>query len=254
LKINFPASETIQWRLIRLPKCHSTNDIAADYIKTGEPEGTVIVTDHQLSGRGQHGNLWESRKGKNLTFSIIFKPDFLKANQGFSLNMAVSVGICEAVSQLNALQFKIKWPNDIYFGNRKAGGILIENFIATGMIRDSIIGIGVNVNQEKFDTPKAISILQITRKESDLQEILNKILRSIEFRYRQLKAGLAQNIRETYFEHLYMYQCLHEFKAGGKFTGKIVDVDGAGRLVIKTGDHLRTFNAKEVEFLEDFDK
>eukprot|EP01137_Pigoraptor_chileana_P015025 Opistho-2@5140 len=107
----------------------------------------VIITDNQTAGRGQRGNVWEASIGENLTFSLILKPNFLKASEQFQLNVAVSLGVLDCLSEYIDEDLKVKWSNDIYFQNQKMGGILIENTLQGYQIGYSVIGIGLNINQ-----------------------------------------------------------------------------------------------------------
>ena len=142
-----------------LPTCHSTNDIAAEMIQSQEVfEGTIIITDHQTTGRGQRGNSWEAAIGQNLTLSLILKPTFLRASDQFQLNVAVSLGVHEFLSQYLPEGLTIKWSNDIYHYDKKLGGILIENTLQGYNIGYSVIGIGLNINQKQFENIRGTSL------------------------------------------------------------------------------------------------
>src|SRR5690554_3701783 len=134
--------------IIHLPECHSTNDVAMQKYRSGEaPEGTIVITDKQTEGRGQRGNQWLTQPNLNLTFSLILTPVFLDASEQFGLNMAVSLGIREALSDY-VQGIIIKWPNDIlHEENGKIGGILIENSVTHKGIELAMVGVGLNINQ-----------------------------------------------------------------------------------------------------------
>ncbi|MDR0546159.1 MAG: biotin--[acetyl-CoA-carboxylase] ligase, partial [Dysgonamonadaceae bacterium] len=192
--------------IIRLNSIDSTNrylnDLAA---QQNLEEGTTAITQQQSAGRGQRGNSWESEAGKNLTFSTLLYPGFLPVSQHFLLSEAVALAVCDA---LNALlenlplphSFRIKWPNDIYYENRKIAGILIENELTGATIEHSIIGIGLNINQTQFsDTlPNPISLKQITGQNADLDGLLETVLKNIMQRYGQLKSGKTNLVRANY--------------------------------------------------------
>ena len=111
-----------------MPECHSTNSLLLDLTrKISQPEGTIVITKQQSRGRGQHGNSWESEPGKNLTLSLLLKPNFLAVKQQFYLTMAFSLGVCDFLTERSIGNVKIKWPNDILVNERKVAGILIEN-------------------------------------------------------------------------------------------------------------------------------
>ena len=135
--------------LIHLPSVGSTNDYAKSYMAITSPiDGTVILADEQLAGRGQSGNSWISQSNENLTFSLIYHTSFLNATEQFYLNMAVCLGIWSMVNRHEEKDITIKWPNDIYVKDKKIAGILIENTISGMQLKYSVIGIGLNVNHQ----------------------------------------------------------------------------------------------------------
>ncbi|MBC3786047.1 biotin--[acetyl-CoA-carboxylase] ligase [Spirosoma utsteinense] len=236
-----------------LPSCQSTNDEASDLIAQSEPaEGTIVVTDNQTAGRGQRGNIWLAQAGQNLTFSLILKPVFLPASDQFWLNMAISLGITDTLKPLIGEALRIKWPNDIYAGDQKLGGILIENTLHSYHIAWSVVGMGLNVNQVEFAHPTATSIQQQTPLPNgyDLPGLLSACCEHIEQRYLQLRSGQRKELESSYLQLLYRYQEVHHFKSEDRlFTGKIVGIDPMGRLAIQRGDGVRYFNFKEVAFI-----
>src|SRR5690554_4031443 len=148
--------------ILYLPVCHSTNDVAKDKLKEKEAaEGSIIITDQQTNGRGQRGNQWHSEPGMNLTFSLILSPKFLDPSELFGLNMAVALGIREALAQYIS-GVMVKWPNDIVHKEKgKLGGILIENSLKGQKIESSIVGVGLNINQVEFPLSQATSLAQL---------------------------------------------------------------------------------------------
>ncbi len=236
-----------------LPTCQSTNDEAADKIAHNQAdEGLIVITDRQTAGRGQRGNQWEAEPGTNLTFSLVLRPSFLNAVEQFWLNMAVSLGITDALDPLAGPLLRIKWPNDLYIGNQKLGGILIENTLQGHTLAWSVIGIGLNVNQTGFQYPTATSLQsRFPLPEGyDLSGVLMSLLEGIERRYLQLRAGNRDIIRASYLQRLFRYQEEHAFRADGNmFRGIITGVDPTGRLLVQVGPDLRTFGFKEVEFV-----
>ena len=237
--------------LITINKVDSTNNYLKDLLSNSKPvsEGTVIMAESQYAGRGQQQNRWHSQDGKNLTFSILLKPIFLPVTQQFDLTRAVSLGIINALEPHLGAQLKIKWPNDIYFENGKLGGILIENIIQGNQIKNSVIGIGLNINQDTFpaEVPNAVSLKQILRKDYDLKLLLSDICKNIEAAYLNLKAGRLEFVRNAYLERLYWLNEDRKFKAKGRtFTASIKEVKPDGLLVLNTGDE---YNLKEIEFL-----
>lgn len=237
-----------------LPSCHSTNDIAVQMIQSENKvfEGTVIITDNQTAGRGQRGNVWEANTGENLTFSLIMKPNFLKASEQFQLNVAVSMGVFDFLSEFIDENLKVKWSNDIYFGNKKMGGILIENSLQGYQIGHSIIGIGLNINQTEFSNERATSLRKITRNplKYDLSELLKKLLESIEINYLKIKNNTYESLKIRYLNNLYRFKEFHYFRKNGEqFLGQIKEIDETGKLGIETDGNVFFYDFKEVEFV-----
>ena len=143
----------------------------------------VVVADNQTEGRGCGTNRWESERGQNLLFSLMIHPENLPANQQFQISMAISLAIIDALGQMVG-DLSIKWPNDIYWRNGKLAGILIENTLKGNLIKDSIIGVGLNVNQRKFhsDAPNPVSLWQITGQETNREQLLKDILQRLDFK------------------------------------------------------------------------
>lgn len=248
-----PKTLFVGQKIVYLPSCHSTNDEAADLLLTTDvSEGTFVVTDRQTRGRGQRGNQWEAQPGHNLTGSLILLPTFLAATEQFWLNMAVSLAINDTLSPLLPNGgLTIKWPNDVYVYDRKLGGVLIENTLQGYNVAQSIIGIGLNVNQTDFGLPTATSLLLETPIDEGypLPAFLTTLCEQLEKRYLQLRAGQRSVLRDTYLNHLYRYQQPHRYEADGHtFTGTIVDLDPLGRLGIWVAGEVRYFGFKEVAF------
>ncbi|MDB5240263.1 MAG: biotin--[acetyl-CoA-carboxylase] ligase [Spirosoma sp.] len=236
-----------------LPSCQSTNDEASDMIARSDPaEGTIIITDNQTAGRGQRGNHWEAKPNQNLTCSLILKPTFLQATEQFWLNMAVSVGLTDTLLPLIGDTIQIKWPNDIYSGDRKLGGILIENTLHSYTLAWSVVGMGLNVNQTEFAYSTATSLQYITPLPNgyDLPGLLSQVCERIEQRYLQLRSGNREGLKTDYLNLLYRYQQEHTFLSDGDriFRGTIVGIDASGRLAIDDAGQVRYFGFKEVVF------
>lgn len=186
-----PNLETFRYPLIALEETDSTNQYISQLcnnLKEDVAELTTVTAEFQTSGKGQRGNTWEAEKGKNLLFSFVLYPTFLEARRQFILSQMVSLAIKEELSRWSD-DITIKWPNDIYWKDKKICGILIENEIAGHHIERSIAGIGININQETFhsDAPNPVSLKQITGREHDRHEILAHILRRVEIYYKGLQ-------------------------------------------------------------------
>lgn len=249
----YPKTLFLGQKIQYLPTCQSTNDEAAALIVQTDPsEGTVIITDYQTAGRGQRGNQWEAKSGQNLTTSLILKPTFLAANEQFWLNIAVSLGIYDLLHPLVGDTLRIKWPNDIYVGNQKLGGILIENTLHGYNIEWSVIGIGLNINQTEFTYSTATSLLQQAPLPNayDVSGLLSRLCETLERRYLQLRSGQRDPLKISYLQVLYRYQEEHLFEHDSHyFRGIIVGVDETGRLAIAIDGQVRYFGFKEVSFI-----
>ncbi len=236
--------------IVYLPSCHSTNDIATSLSRdTNVTEGTTVITSNQTAGRGQRGNSWEAEPGKNLTFSVVLKPSFLQASEHFQLNMVVSTACHSFLSQHLPGDVSIKWPNDLYFGHKKLGGILIESVIKNNRLQEAVIGIGINVNQEQFSEHKATSMKLISRVEYNLEKLLPQLLTSLEQYYLRLKARDLSYIQNNYLKNLYFYQKKRTFRTDRIFEGTITGIDDIGRLLVDIEGNIHSFSFKEIKFL-----
>jgi BirA family biotin operon repressor/biotin-[acetyl-CoA-carboxylase] ligase len=240
---------------VQLKEVDSTNNFLKNLASNSKPviEGTVIMADSQYAGRGQQQNGWHAEPGNNLTFSLLLKPTFLPLTDQFDLTRAISLGVYDALEPLLGSELKIKWPNDIYYGDSKLGGMLIENMVQGSQIKNSVIGIGLNINQDSFPAhlPNAVSIKQILHQDYDLKNLLADICRHIEAWYLNLKAGKIIFVRKTYLSRIYWLNEQKPFNtAAGNFTGAIVNVKDNGLLVVQDkNSHELEFNLKEIEFL-----
>ncbi len=236
--------------LVFVPECHSTNTLAQELSqKASLAEGTVVITRNQIKGRGQRGNGWEAEPGMNLTLSLILHPAFLEVSHQFFLTKVISLALIDFLSdELNSKGF-IKWPNDIMVRGKKMCGILIENSIASNRISQSIIGIGLNVNQNHFTLSTATSMAMVAGHHFDLNAQLNLLLEKIEGRYLQLRAGKFQNLTDDYHQHLFWRNEKHQFESNGKiFSGLIKGVNDVGKLIVNIDrDHF--FDLKEIRFV-----
>jgi len=218
-------------------------------------EGTVIMADNQYAGRGQQENEWHAEPGLNLTFSILLKPNFLLLDQQFMLNIAVSNGIYQALNGVLGRGLAVKWPNDIYYDDMKIGGVLIENNISGSIIKSSIIGIGLNVNQKNFDPGKvktASSLSIILQEDVNLMDLLGKICCQIEGQYLKLRAGQYDQLKVEYGRCLYKLNRLAFFRQNGEvLEGKITGVTDRGLLLLDMKGEIGEYNFKEIEFMSD---
>jgi BirA family biotin operon repressor/biotin-[acetyl-CoA-carboxylase] ligase len=238
---------------ISLASVDSTNSFAKDLLTKEHPaEGTIISATTQLKGRGQAGNTWAAEGGKNLTVSYILYPNFLEAAQQFYLNMAISLAVKDCCEEQTGGEFSIKWPNDIYYGDRKVAGILIENTISGSSIASSVVGIGLNANQEEFDEnlPNPVALAEISKLDFDLNKLRDSLSTYIEKYYLQLRQKHYNFLDKAYTVSLYRYQQTHEFKKGTAIIkGEINGVTKEGKLILHSQGKEHRFAFKEVEFV-----
>ena len=240
--------------IIRLEVTDSTNNYANHQIRENVlPEGTVFLAYEQTAGRGQLKNVWESEPGQNLIFSIVLFPDFLEIRRQFMLSKVVTLGIYMALNKY-VDSLKIKWPNDIYAGNQKLGGILIENSIMNGLLKSSVVGIGLNVNQTVFYSaaPNPVSLRKLTNQHHDCEEVLFEILSGINWYYNLLHKGKEAEIDQEFIDVLYQLNEKHYYRTEENiFEGEIIGVNEIGQLMIRKNDgEVLVFHFKEVEFLQ----
>lgn len=240
--------------LLEYERLDSTNSQAQRLLKEKTPaEGTVIFTMEQYSGRGQMGNSWFSDRFKNLATSIILYPKIDFPSRQFALNQVIALGVRDCLSSLGINDVKVKWPNDIMIGHKKVAGILIQNAISRKRISHSIIGIGINVNQDHFpnDIGKPTSLYLENKESFDIREVLQSLCVHIEYWYLKLNASRFGQINDEYHAHLYLKNESHLFKdkEGVAFEGKIIGVAKSGMLEIDTIEGVRSFMFKEVSLL-----
>ena len=213
----------------------------------------VVSTDEQTAGKGMGNNGWESEAAKNLTFSLAVDMGFLPAERQFLLSEAVPLGIIEVLDTfLPAEKLSIKWPNDIYYSNRKLAGILINSTIKANMMGVSIIGIGLNVNQMKFqDWPThPISLKLISGMDYDLQLLLKQIVEHVKTKVELLKSNPTA-IEHAYLERLFRYQTWADYVVDGKTLRLFMTgIDSFGRLqLVDEQQQLHSFEIKQIKFL-----
>lgn len=246
--------------IIKLSNTTSTNEYLKQMLdrqpNAMQWEG-VVVTAYQASGKGMGSNTWESEAGKNLLFSILIHPTWLQPSMQFLLSMAQALAIYDVLSQYTE-GITIKWPNDIYWHDRKISGTLIDGTIKGHQMCDMIIGTGININQEVFlsDAPNPVSLLQITGKEHDPYDILKKIIKCFEHYYgialREWTASQECNtIIATYHQHLYRKDELHWYEdTEGRFQAILLYVQPNGIMTLKRTDGtLSQYEFKEVKFI-----
>lgn len=254
-----PNLETFRYPLVALEETDSTNQYLSQLcndLKEDVAEFTTVTAEFQTSGKGQRGNSWEAEEGKNLLFSVVLYPTFLEARRQFILSQIVSLAIKEELGRWSD-DITIKWPNDIYWKEKKICGILIENDLTGHHIRRSIAGIGINVNQEAFlsDAPNPVSLKQISGKEHNRHEILSHILRRIEIYYKGLQLEnfetYSSEINTRYGHSLFRRRGFHPYQdADGQFLARLLRVESDGRFILEDeSGKEREYLFKEVQYI-----
>ena len=232
-------------------------------------EGAVWSADFQSAGRGQRGNTWESGKGKNLLFTVLLKPDFLHVTKQFAISQITALAIVKYL-QDKGLSPKIKWPNDIYIGDKKICGILIEHSVSGVNLSDSILGIGININQVEFhsDAPNPISLLLALNRDeefdrkTELVAVLQHIMGLYEALFEEADGGSRvvssqgiEAVNKEYHSYLYRFGEFHKFltintEEQSEIEAKIVGVNEFGCLILESLDGSRTdYSFQQVRYI-----
>lgn len=238
-------------KIIRLKEIDSTNRFLRELKDEQEDEMVVAVADFQTAGKGQGSHTWESEAGKNLLFSIKVHPRWVPIRQQFLLSMAGAIAIKEAL-ETYVDGITLKWPNDVYWNDKKISGTLIETSIDSKGIKTCIFGIGINVNQEAFhsDAPNPVSLRQILGHEVDKDELLQKVIDGFIRYYELLRRADYMDVSGIYHLSLYRRKGFHRYEdADGDFEGAFVEVEDDGHLILhdKQGV-IRSYSFGEVKF------
>lgn len=240
--------------IIKLPAIDSTNSYLKDMTTKQSVENfTVVVAENQTNGRGQRGANWEVESGKNLTFSVLIKDVLLNFEEVFNLNVIVAVSLFQTFSNLKIPNLSIKWANDILADKKKICGILIENQFKSNSEIFSVIGIGINVNQENFiNLPQASSLKKISGQDWNKDEVLLSFLNQFQNNINLYKNEGAKYFWEVYHKNLFKKNMPMAFEnsENTKFMGIIKQVLPNGLLQIELeDDSLQLFDIKEVKML-----
>ena len=235
---------------IKLDETVSTNDFLFDLDKIKFIDSNIVVTaNFQKLGRGKKIRKWESKNGKNLLLSILFKHK-LKFNKQFNFSIMVSLALKDLLTEILDDEVFIKWPNDIIVQDKKIAGFIIENKSSKSFIHTSVLGIGLNINQSLFQAyvPEATSIIKLIKKESDIDSIKDKLLLYLE-KYYLSKNTLTENLNK-YNDCLYAKNIDLKFRSKNKtFNGRIQRVKENGDIVIKTAKNEKSVELNDLEYI-----
>lgn len=238
-------------QIMRLSTVDSTNNYAAKLISENKiRSGTVILAVEQLNGRGQRMTQWQSQPGMNLTTSIVLLDLPIHANEQFRISMWSALSVVDCL-KLFGIQAMIKWPNDIYVGEQKICGMLIENTLRGSQVSSSVIGIGLNVNQLKFGKLIATSIRTETVQFTPIEDVLNSLIAC--FNKNEQLFHQHEELKSRYLDLLYRrnMESTFEMPNGERVLGVIESVSDTGRLEVRINGELQLFDLKEIKLLTD---
>ena len=237
-------------RRLSLLVCKSTQQIASTM---SESEGLLITSEYQTQGQGQRSNYWQSQPGKNLLLSLVLRPNFLSPHQLFYLNIATSLSLYDLLSSLSLDKLSIKWPNDICVGKKKVAGILIDSKSKSNALRSSVVGIGLNVNQESIDLPRATSLSLLLGKRLNREQLLENWTKYFALRYFSLRSKEERaQLRKAFVERLFGRGKLLSFAIrpqSESFLATICGIDEKGCLCLRTSRGTKFFSVGSLEYL-----
>lgn len=221
--------------------------------KNSNNTNIVLYTYKQSEGKGQIGRKWYSGMDKNMTFSLQIGINQLLARNQFHLNMIVSLALRDWIASFIEDEVYIKWPNDIYIKSKKVAGILIQNTLSNQHISKSLIGVGININEEDFpkDLPNPISFKQSCGEDFDLNTLFANMLSYLEKRFQFYDEQLFQNLKKQYTSKMYLLGTVSTFAqsdSGQNFSGIIRGISDDGQLVVEDENEERKFNHREIIF------
>ena len=230
----------------------STNTRAKQLAEEGAPNGTYVIAERQDAGKGRRGRGFDSPAGQGIWMTLVLKPE-IDPNHASMITLVTALAVSKAITDMTGRPAGIKWPNDIYWKDRKICGMLIENTLVGRCIENCIIGAGININQQTFcsDAPNPVSLRQITGKEQEPVFILADTVKRFKDYYRKIQQGQTEDIVRNYRERLYRYNGFHLYQdADGVFEAEIHDVEPTGHLVLADRDGVtRRYAFKEVSHL-----
>jgi len=239
-------------RYIYLAECDSTNNLALlNLSNNGPKENICIYTYNQSAGRGQIGRKWYSGSGKNLTCSFRIPLDSYPVSQQFYLNMALALAVYDFIRRFIPQDVSIKWPNDIYVGNKKIAGLLIQNTLRSEYISSTILGIGININESDFpsDLPNPVSLLQLTGESQNLLT-LQQLMAEIVIDKLERLLERAKDYRNAYLQALYKKGVPASFiVADTKVKGIIQGISESGKLDVAFNGRSRLFSFREITYV-----
>lgn len=238
--------------IIRLKETDSTNLYLLSLRPRPNADVVVVVADYQSAGRGQGTNAWESERGKNLLVSLSVRPQGVKAAEQFCLSAAEALAVKDVLDGYVG-GVTLKWPNDVYVGDRKISGTLIETRLVGGRIEECVFGTGININQREFrsDAPNPVSLCNILGRTVDVEDVLQSLIASLKRRYSALLSDGKERLMDEYRASLYRRHALFEYQdAHGRFAAELLTVADDGHLVLRDENGKeRRYAFKEIRYI-----
>lgn len=245
---------TMEYGLLHLDTVDSTNNYLRHNVANADGRAMLVTAEYQSAGRGSDTNRWESERGKNLLFSLRTFPRELPVCRMFALSEVTALALLRALGAY-IKEPRIKWPNDIYYGDGKMAGMLIENDLSGKSVSKTVIGVGLNVNQTLFvsDAPNPVSLAGILGREVDRREVLDGFVSHFGGLYAMMEDGEYDALHAEYMENLYRREGFFPYADGkGEFMACIEGVEPTGHLLLRDGDGVaRRYGFKEVRFVTD---
>lgn len=253
---NRPNHRIIGRLTVSFDQLDSTNDLATRWIAKSKPiDGTVITAQYQQQGRGQIGREWFGSPGQNLAYTAIMYPEHITAEMALHCLMALSVSVLRAVQEVFRLDhLSLKWPNDLYWRDKKLGGMLIQSSLSGRNVQHLIFGVGINVNEREFPAQlqNPVSLLQILGRQSDPGTLILTLNEQLDQAYQWIRNGAWQKIMEEYHAVLFgkgQRRSFVDLRTGETFSGEVSGVDESGRLCVDTDAGSKYFNMRELKWL-----
>jgi len=255
METHFCLDDSPSFRMMELDEVDSTNNFLRHLDTPDDYRMTLVTAEFQSAGKGAGTNSWESAKGENLLFSLRVMPTNLPARRMFAVSEAAALAVRDALEAF-ANGFCIKWPNDIYYKNSKVAGILIENDLQGAVVRSSVIGIGININQRRFlsDAPNPRSLADIVGQNIERRSVLEEFMKHFTHYFHTIEDGkenALNDLHEHYKKHLYRFGEEHKFiDEMGTFCATITDVEPSGHLIMQDSEgRQRRYEFKEVKYI-----
>lgn len=252
METHFCLDDSPWFQMLEMDSIDSTNNFLRRYDAPMERRVVLATAEFQTAGRGSGTNCWESERGRNLLLSLLLRPTWVDATEMYGLSEIAALAVREALEEY-AEGFSVKWPNDIYFGDRKIAGLLIENVLEGHKVGRCVVGVGLNVNQQTFlsDAPNPVSLSQILGREEERRFVLEKVTSHFIHRYDQLQQEGRAEIHADYLSCLYRKGEEHSYSdSKGLFLATLQDVELSGHLILQDREgKMRRYAFKEVQYI-----